>query len=326
MGIVLAVATMFVIIMFVVLNLCCNFQVARRVRADDGASLRASKGLDPSILESFPVFTYSEVEVPRAQQGPLEIDLLPGTSELDQAGPGRADEPRGEVNEGEADANVVVEVRGDIEEGHIGKHRRCKSTGEVAESERVEECWMRFTLMLPEKEMKKYDEMTFCSLGKLLWKILWSSKMFLIADTNASIGMDHLCRQSNAGTGEGDHDPLIHKMEIQNLTWIKPYLEPQELLFTMTIPLELQSSAGSRAFLSVLKDVIRMNKPSVIALVETHVRGDQATSISNSIGYRGHLTVDARGFSGGIWIYWKQELVTVGLVNQNSQQITMEIS
>ncbi|KAL2942174.1 RING-H2 finger protein ATL32 [Bienertia sinuspersici] len=203
MGIVLAVATMFVIIMFVVLNLCCNFQVARRVRADDGASLRASKGLDPSILESFPVFTYSEVAVHRAQPGPLEctvclspfeldeklrllpkcnhvfhvdcldpwlkdhstcplcrIDLVPGTSELDQAGPGRADEPRGEVNEGEADANVVVEVRGDIEEGHIGKHRRCKSTGEVAESERVEECWMRFTLMLPEKEMKKYDEVT----------------------------------------------------------------------------------------------------------------------------------------------------------------------
>ncbi|KAL2942181.1 RING-H2 finger protein ATL32 [Bienertia sinuspersici] len=173
-GIMLAIAIVLVIIMFVVLNLCCNFQVARPVRANDGAGLRSSKG-----LESFPVFTYSEVAVDRTQSDPLEctvcfspfepheklrllpkcnhvfhvdcldpwlmdhstcplcrVDLLPGSSELDRNGPGPADEPQGEVNEGAADANVV-EVRGDIEEGHIGNQKRCTSTGQVAESERL---------------------------------------------------------------------------------------------------------------------------------------------------------------------------------------------
>ncbi|KAL2942175.1 E3 ubiquitin-protein ligase ATL6 [Bienertia sinuspersici] len=202
MGIVLAVATFFVIIMFVVLNLCCNSHVRRPVqRANNGPGQRPLKGLDPSIVETFPVFKYSEVAVHRAHAGPLEcsvclspfeadeklrllpkcnhvfhvecldpwlkdqttcplcrIDLAPGASELDRVESGRVDEPGDEVND-EGNHCNVLDVRGDIEEGHIRKYKKSRSTGHVVEAERVDgECWMRFTLMLPEEEMKKFGK------------------------------------------------------------------------------------------------------------------------------------------------------------------------
>lgn len=36
--------------------------------------------------------------------------------------------------------------------------------------------------------------------------------------------------------------------------------------------------------------------------------------------------MDAQGFSGGIWVYWKTELVTVDPILQHNQFITMEIT
>ncbi|XP_021775573.1 uncharacterized protein LOC110739421 [Chenopodium quinoa] len=83
--------------------------------------------------------------------------------------------------------------------------------------------------------------------------------------------------------------------------------------------------AGSREFIDALKEIIRVNKPNVIPLVETHMGGAQAIKIANIIEYNGHTRIDAQGFSGGIWIYWKKELVTVEPIHQHGQYITMNI-
>lgn len=61
--------------------------------------------------------------------------------------------------------------------------------------------------------------------------------------------------------------------------------------------------AGSRAFISSLKELVKRNKPNVLALIETHMGGDHAEKIANILGYTGHTRVDAVGFAGGIWIY-----------------------
>ncbi|XP_056697923.1 uncharacterized protein [Spinacia oleracea] len=84
--------------------------------------------------------------------------------------------------------------------------------------------------------------------------------------------------------------------------------------------------AGSREFISVLKEVIRLHKPTVLALVETHMGGEQVVRIATMLGYSGHTRVDAQGFSGGIWVYWKPELVTVDPIEQSNQYITMIIT
>lgn len=84
--------------------------------------------------------------------------------------------------------------------------------------------------------------------------------------------------------------------------------------------------AGSREFLAVLRELIRTHKPTVLALVETHMGGERAMKIASVLGYHGHTRVDARGFSGGIWVYWKPELVSVDTIDQNNHYITMEIT
>ncbi|XP_021771497.1 uncharacterized protein LOC110735618 [Chenopodium quinoa] len=84
--------------------------------------------------------------------------------------------------------------------------------------------------------------------------------------------------------------------------------------------------AGSSNFIRSLKDLIHTHKPNVLTLVETHMGGEQAVKIANIIGYDGHERVDAMGFSGGIWVYWKTEFVKVNPILKHNQHITMEIT
>ncbi|XP_021761146.1 uncharacterized protein LOC110725977 [Chenopodium quinoa] len=83
--------------------------------------------------------------------------------------------------------------------------------------------------------------------------------------------------------------------------------------------------AGSREFVAAFKKLIRIHKPNVIALVETHMGGHQAEKFANTINYSGHIRTDAQGFSGGIWIFWKPEFVTVEPILKHEQHITMNI-
>lgn len=84
--------------------------------------------------------------------------------------------------------------------------------------------------------------------------------------------------------------------------------------------------AGSREFMNVLREIVRTNKPVVLTLVETHMGGEHAQRIATVLGYEGHTRVDAQGFSGGIWVYWKTALVTIDPIAQSGQYITMEIT
>ncbi|XP_074290582.1 uncharacterized protein LOC141617299 [Silene latifolia] len=83
---------------------------------------------------------------------------------------------------------------------------------------------------------------------------------------------------------------------------------------------------GNKNNINALKEVVKTDKPSIIALVETHMTGENALKIQKIIGYNGHSRVDANGFSGGIWLYWRPEFVTVTPVKEHSQYITIEIS
>ncbi|XP_074313493.1 uncharacterized protein LOC141648668 [Silene latifolia] len=84
--------------------------------------------------------------------------------------------------------------------------------------------------------------------------------------------------------------------------------------------------AGSRAFLLTLKEFIRLNKPGVLALVETHISGEAAQRVCNQINFGGRTHVEAKGFRGGIWLFWRPEIVNVVLVIHHPQHITVEIS
>ncbi|KAL2944624.1 5-methylthioadenosine/S-adenosylhomocysteine deaminase [Bienertia sinuspersici] len=84
--------------------------------------------------------------------------------------------------------------------------------------------------------------------------------------------------------------------------------------------------AGCRELLATLREVVRVNKPKVLDLVETHVGGMQAMRIATMVGYDGSMRLEAEGFRGGIWVYWKKDLVTIAPIQRSEQHITMEIT
>lgn len=53
--------------------------------------------------------------------------------------------------------------------------------------------------------------------------------------------------------------------------------------------------------------------------------GEQAQRICDSIGFSGQLRVEARGFSGGIWLFWRSEIVNVSARGSHSQHISVEM-
>ncbi|XP_021762943.1 uncharacterized protein LOC110727671 [Chenopodium quinoa] len=110
----------------------------------------------------------------------------------------------------------------------------------------------------------------------------------------------------------------ILKMEVEIHSWAVSGTDG-DLEVTM-------EGTGNKEFLSVLREIVRINKPIVLALVETHMGGDHADRVATILGYNGHTRVDAQGFSGGIWVYWKPELVTVDPIEQANQYITMQIT
>ncbi|XP_021761807.1 uncharacterized protein LOC110726644 [Chenopodium quinoa] len=54
--------------------------------------------------------------------------------------------------------------------------------------------------------------------------------------------------------------------------------------------------------------------------------GAQAEKIASMVGYSGHSRVDVVGFTGGIWVYWRPDVVTVNPIHKHKQYITMDIS
>ncbi|XP_074265135.1 uncharacterized protein LOC141587559 [Silene latifolia] len=82
----------------------------------------------------------------------------------------------------------------------------------------------------------------------------------------------------------------------------------------------------SKTKINALKEVVKTYKPSILALVETHMDDNHAKKIRSVIGYNGHSRVDTVGFSGGIWLYWRPEIVNVVPVKSHDQFITVEVS
>ncbi|XP_010694623.2 RING-H2 finger protein ATL11 [Beta vulgaris subsp. vulgaris] len=85
LGITLTVTTVVIVVIFVILNVYCKPSIRPRNRADDGLTQRACIGLDPSVLETFPVFKYSEVAGRRKViTGPVECSVCLSPFEADE--------------------------------------------------------------------------------------------------------------------------------------------------------------------------------------------------------------------------------------------------
>ncbi|KAL2942993.1 hypothetical protein RDABS01_031341 [Bienertia sinuspersici] len=161
----------------------------------------------------------------------------------------------------------------------------------------------------------------------------------------------------------GITDPLTHKLEMEIHSWTIPSQEKPELVVTLKLPNDIKllmnylsdayksafpSSAGlmssdhnlvtnlppitcmvwnaqgvgSREFLSALQECTNQWFMRSLKLMW----GDYARKISTTTKYSGVTRVDPLGFSGGIWLFWKPELVHVGPINNHNQYITIKIT
>lgn len=84
--------------------------------------------------------------------------------------------------------------------------------------------------------------------------------------------------------------------------------------------------ASKPTFLTTPREIVRINTPMVLGLVETHISGEKAPKFCDHIGFSGQTRVEEQGFSGGIWLFWKQEEVSVDVIEAPGQHITVTIS
>ncbi|XP_074274041.1 uncharacterized protein LOC141597474 [Silene latifolia] len=83
---------------------------------------------------------------------------------------------------------------------------------------------------------------------------------------------------------------------------------------------------GNKKKINAIKEVVKTYKPSVLALVETHMGPDHAMKLGQILGYDGQSRVNAVGYSGEIWLYWRTNLITVTPVKEHEQYITVEVA
>lgn len=72
--------------------------------------------------------------------------------------------------------------------------------------------------------------------------------------------------------------------------------------------------AGNDVFLRKIKQYVRNHDPGVVVLVETRVSSIRADVVLNRISFSKVARVDARGFSGGIWFFWREDMVDIEIL------------
>ena len=95
--------------------------------------------------------------------------------------------------------------------------------------------------------------------------------------------------------------------------------------FNMSIKILVWNVQGVGNKIPMVKEIVRVNRPTMLVLVETHLSGEQADRVCDRIGFSGKMRVDAQGFSGGIWMFWKAEEIAVTVYGSHSQHLTVEI-
>lgn len=82
--------------------------------------------------------------------------------------------------------------------------------------------------------------------------------------------------------------------------------------------------AASRAFRRTFKHFCSEYSPEIVCLFEPKVSGDQANSICFDFGFDEWVRVEAVGFSGGIWVFWKLPL-QVEVLGTHPQFINLQV-
>ncbi|KAL2896023.1 RNA 2' 3'-cyclic phosphodiesterase [Bienertia sinuspersici] len=123
----------------------------------------------------------------------------------------------------------------------------------------------------------------------MTWNKPYPEPLEMLLTMTMPIGLRYLSRLlSKAYCASLPSTPHLMVDKLPNLT---PNLPPVSFLVWNV------QGAGSQAFWAALREVLRVKNPTVVALLETHMGGDHAKALATKPGFRGHMRMDAQGFS-----------------------------
>ncbi|XP_061371034.1 uncharacterized protein LOC133313656 [Gastrolobium bilobum] len=84
--------------------------------------------------------------------------------------------------------------------------------------------------------------------------------------------------------------------------------------------------AAKKSFKTSLRNFIKKYKISLVAILEPRISGAIAQKKIKQLGFNNSVIEDAVGFSGGIWLLWKEEFCNVTILEKSSQIIHVSCS
>ena len=64
-------------------------------------------------------------------------------------------------------------------------------------------------------------------------------------------------------------------------------------------------------FHSVLSDLLDRHSPAIVVVTETRVGGERAKAITDRLPFDEAIHADTIGYSGGLWVLWKSDVVEI---------------
>ncbi|WCJ21171.1 hypothetical protein M5689_003348 [Euphorbia peplus] len=83
--------------------------------------------------------------------------------------------------------------------------------------------------------------------------------------------------------------------------------------------------ASNRSTRLHLKDLLRLHKPSIFALLETKCSGVVADKVCKKFRGWNFIRSDAQGRSGGIWFFWKDASLDISVIQIHHQFIHCDV-
>jgi hypothetical protein len=84
--------------------------------------------------------------------------------------------------------------------------------------------------------------------------------------------------------------------------------------------------AGGAPFTRALRNYISANGPEIQLILEPRISGERADAICAKFPRYAKSRVDARGFAGGIWLWWLSDRLNLSVEISHSQFIHCKIS
>jgi exonuclease III len=84
--------------------------------------------------------------------------------------------------------------------------------------------------------------------------------------------------------------------------------------------------AQGKNFRRTLTNFCRKNKVDMVALQETQCSGNIAINTIKKLGFKNHFLVEARDFSGGIWLMWNRMDIKIHLIKTDFHFLHVQVN